>query len=577
VRQRPRTIEDRHGALNRVVRAIGAINDTTTYGHDALFLRTVHDAQGQTYGFTRNALGWVEAESDPRGAMTSTGYDAAGNVVSSTDRRGRTVTALYDALGQFTSRTADGATTTFYTDPAGRFTTTANAESVDTVYFDVLGRKTSEVSWRSGVRHLISSYYDARSRRNSITADGWTTGYHYNALGQLDTLTDVGGNKTSMQYDIEGLRVGTKMPSALQVATPGAPTHGAGEITYSITTINNALGALHTYDPLMRLNDRLNAAGTRGREFRYDSPGRLSGFADFNIPQTCYRDPDTKERICDPGNKTYDGATVVYDYDAVGNRTDNGSSVELGNRLTQLGSHTLGYFDDGSLRQHVTTGCSVNCQHDLQWNSLGQLEGVQLSTSGWVTYGYDGWGRRIRRTQVATGQSTHFFYDGDDLALVADAGGVTHVYSNYPGIDRPHSVRTGGTMYYHQQDASGNVTGLIRSDNTLAVTYRYDPFGRVVDSTGTLSQHLQYKGRELDPQTGLVYMRARWYDPPLGRFISEDPIGLAGGMNSFVYAENDPVNLSDPSGLASDCMSWWTSGSSVTVGLGGGTSTEEGY
>ncbi|NUO95714.1 MAG: RHS repeat-associated core domain-containing protein [Gemmatimonadaceae bacterium] len=548
-----------YDALNRVLRAIGPVNDTTIYGYDARFLRSVRDAMGQVYGFTPNALGWVETATDPRGAITTTGYDAAGNVVSTTDRRGRTVTATYDALGQLASRTADGATTTFSTDPLGRFTTSANAVSVDTMYFDVLGRKTLEVSHRGTRGYVITSGYDARNRRSSVTANGWMTGYHFNALGQLDTLTDVGGGKTSMLYDIEGLLVATKLPSGVQVSTPGAPTHGAGEITYSTTALNSALGALHTYDPLARLGDRLNAAGTSGREFRYDDVGRLTGFADFSIPQNCYRDPDTKERTCNGGDKAYGGASALYTYDAVGNRTDNGAAVELGNRLARFGADSLIYFADGSLQQRLKAGCATDCQHTLQWNSLGQLDGVWLSNTGWITYGYDGWGRRVRRTEVATGQTTWYVYDGDDLALVADdASGLTHVYSNYPGVDRPHSVRTGGAMYYQQLEASGNVVGLIRSDGTLAASYRYDPFGRVVDSTGGVAQHLRYKGREADPSTGLVYMRARWYDPSLGRFIAEDPIGLAGGVNQYAYAGNDPINGRDPMGLDScaNCGGW---------------------
>jgi RHS repeat-associated protein len=92
------------------------------------------------------------------------------------------------------------------------------------------------------------------------------------------------------------------------------------------------------------------------------------------------------------------------------------------------------------------------------------------------------------------------------------------------------------------------VAGLIRQDGTVAATYRYDPFGRVVDSTGFVYQPLRFKGREQDPQTGLVYMRARWYDPSMGRFISEDPIGLEGGINPYGFGDGDPINHADPSG-----------------------------
>jgi RHS repeat-associated protein len=79
--------------------------------------------------------------------------------------------------------------------------------------------------------------------------------------------------------------------------------------------------------------------------------------------------------------------------------------------------------------------------------------------------------------------------------------------------------------------------------------YDYDPFGRQLTASGTLTNPLRFAGRELDATAGLYYVRARWYDPVLGRFISEDPIGLGGGINTYAYALNDPVNLSDPTGL----------------------------
>jgi RHS repeat-associated protein len=95
------------------------------------------------------------------------------------------------------------------------------------------------------------------------------------------------------------------------------------------------------------------------------------------------------------------------------------------------------------------------------------------------------------------------------------------------------------------------VTGLVDRDGAVVNEYHYTPFGQAESVREGVPNPLRFKGRELDPETGFYFMRARYYDPHLGRFISEDPIGLAGGINPYVFAGNDPVNSADPYGL--DC------------------------
>jgi RHS repeat-associated protein len=189
---------------------------------------------------------------------------------------------------------------------------------------------------------------------------------------------------------------------------------------------------------------------------------------------------------------------------------------------------------------------------DPAWDMLGQMWAVWSSATGWTYYGYDGWGRRIRRSTSIGGVSvnTYYVHDGDHVAVEYDDQGSTpRYYSYYPGVDRPHGLWSNYAQYYYAQDAEGNVTGLLDRNGSVVNEYRYTPFGQAESVREGVPNALRFKGRELDPETGFYYMRARYYDPHLGRFISEDPIGLAGGINPYVFAGNDPINYADPYGL----------------------------
>src|SRR5262249_27081825 len=145
---------------------------------------------------------------------------------------------------------------------------------------------------------------------------------------------------------------------------------------------------------------------------------------------------------------------------------------------------------------------------------------------------------------------TIYLYDGANLLEEFDSGGnVLARYTQDVGIDQLLSeLRSGTTSYYHQ-DALGSVTSLSNGAGALANTYSYDSFGKLTASTGTTTNPFQYTGREFDPETGLSYYRARYYDPSAGRFLSEDPLGFgAGDANFYPYVGNSPTNMIDPSG-----------------------------
>jgi RHS repeat-associated protein len=146
---------------------------------------------------------------------------------------------------------------------------------------------------------------------------------------------------------------------------------------------------------------------------------------------------------------------------------------------------------------------------------------------------------------------TDYLYDGPNSIEEVDASGNELArYAQGDGIDLPLAQVRAGTASFYQQDVLGSVTSLSSTTGTLANTYTFDAFGNLNTSSGSLANPFQYIGRDFDPETSLRYNRARYYDSTIGRFMSEDPIGFAGSFDFYAYAQNDPLNLTDPTGLA---------------------------
>jgi RHS repeat-associated protein len=125
-------------------------------------------------------------------------------------------------------------------------------------------------------------------------------------------------------------------------------------------------------------------------------------------------------------------------------------------------------------------------------------------------------------------------------------------YSQGLNIDEPLAMLRSSTTSYYEADGLGSATSLSNMAGAAAQTYSYDSFGNIIAASGSLTNSFRYTGREYDTETGLYYYRARYYDPSVGRFISEDPLEFAGESTSFYeYDYDDPANFIDPSGMQS--------------------------
>jgi RHS repeat-associated protein len=504
---------------NRLVTVTDPALQTTQYEYNVRSnVTAVVDALSQRYEFVYDALSRVTSATRA-GTMMSFAYDAVGNRIQRTDYNNLTTGYAYDALNRLTAITyPDASTATYSYDALSQLKTATNLNGTVSFVYDSLGRATSTTDvWGQ----VINYTYDANDRRTKLSFGATTKAtYTYDAVNRLTKITDGSNLATSYAYD------------------------GASKVTSR--TLPNSVVTTYTYDGLdrlSRLKDAKNNTVIADNNYTYNTAGQITQ----NIDQsgTHAYGYDVLDRLT---SATYTGAAAEsYAYDGVGNRTSSQRSATYTyqpfSRLTATSAASYLYNNNGNM---ITKSDSTGTTQ-FAWDFENRLTQVVTPSAGSVTYKYDALGRRIQ-SAPSTGALTNFTYDGDDVAQDKTSTNVITEYLNGPGIDNKIRQKTGTTLYYFAQDHLGSTTALTDSKGALAERDTYDAYG---NTAGSAKTRYGFSGRERDSLTGLMYYRARFYDPQLGRFISEDPIGLAGGINFYNYVGSNPVNAIDPLGLSS--------------------------
>lgn len=244
--------------------------------------------------------------------------------------------------------------------------------------------------------------------------------------------------------------------------------------------------------------------------------------------------------------------TESYSYDPVGNRTASlgvpSYTTNSSNEMTANSNASYAYDYNGNTTSKTDSTGTTN----YAWDFENRLTQVTLpGTGGTVSFKYDPFGRRIYKSS-SSATSVYAYDDKNLIEEVNSAGAVVARYTQGENIDEPLAMlRSGATSYYEQDDLS-SVTSLSNGAGSLAQTYTFDSFGNQTASSGSLTNPFRFAGREFDTESSLYFMRARYFDPVTGRFISEDPNdagSLYDDMNRYVYTENNPTNWTDPLGL----------------------------
>jgi RHS repeat-associated protein len=501
-----------YDATNRLIGVLDPNHRATTFSYDDLDrLTEVQDASGRlvrySYDANDNLLSAHDQNSNPvernvydlrnriiqktdaKNRSRFYVYDKVGNPIRTIDRKGQVTEFVYDALNRLIEmRDHDGRVTTYHYDIAGNLARVSDSQSGDLLMtYDALDRLLEVVSPAGSVKYT----YDAFGRRLSRTVSGGdATTYTYDKANRLRSVT-LRGKTASYSYDASGRLVEKVLPDGIGIA------------------------------------------------YVYDDDDRVTSMT--------YTKPDGVVI-----------ETLTYGYDVSGQRlskaqgsaslseTPFSATYDEANRLTTITidgePFTLSYDDNGNLisRSGPITGTTT-----YVWNARNQL--IQIAgPSVSAAFAYDAGGRRIQKS--VNGQTTGFLYDGQQAIAELRGGSIDVSYHTGLGLDEVLARYSASGNRTLLTDALMSVIAQSDEGQAADAFYSYSPYGETLAMGDDRGNALQYTGREND-QTGLYYYRARYYDPVLKRFISEDPAGIRAGMNIYAYVHADPISFTDPTGL----------------------------
>jgi RHS repeat-associated protein len=281
-------------------------------------------------------------------------------------------------------------------------------------------------------------------------------------------------------------------------------------------------------------------------EYTLDALGRRTSLTDPDGVHTFTH--DLADRLTGAVHPPGSGLpSESFAYDKVGNRTSwagspaGSVSYDAGMQLLSDGTYDYAYDGEGRVTQRRNRGTGEVTRYS--WNDAGQLASVTAPNGSVSAYRYDAIGRRVEVNDG--GVIRRFAYSGWNLRNEFDGANTlraTYVAGLFP--DAVYEIVRDGTRYYPLFDGVGSVTTLTNSAGAAVGRVRYSAFG-VPQSSGVAENAVSFTGHQFDAATGLVYARARYYDPTLGRFLSQDP-ELA--VNPYAYALNAPLEFTDPTG-----------------------------
>lgn len=554
--------------LSRILTSVGASSQTADYAWDVNSNLTSYiDPNTNETDYTYDPLQRLATITDALSGVRTNGYDALNNLTSVEDQRSNSTTYTYNAFGDVTGETSpDRGTLSYTVDKAGNVTKRVDARSVETDYtYDALNRLTA-VSYPASSSLDVSLTYDSSSGCGtpykghlcSVTDAAGTTAYEYDDLGRVTQQKDTRGSlnfTTDYTYDLAGNITGLTLPSGRTVTytlnSNGQVSGVSAKVNGTDTTLASSITYL-PFGPLKALTygNSLTFSGTYDHD--YNPTNRTVSGSIYNWTYTT----DNNGNITQAGPSTYGydalnrvdaenpGSSISYTYDATSNRltkvsggTTTTTVPSTSNKISAVGSNSYTYDAAGDI-----TGDGTNA---YTWNDEGELSEVKVGGSavGDYTYNYE----RQRTEKVAGSNTTQFIYAAGGLLYGEyDSSGNLireYVYLNGAPLAQIAAGSTETLTYLHT-DHLGTPRFATDTSGSEVWSWTNDAFGTSAPS-GSVTVNLRMPGQYYDSESGLFYNWNRYYNPAIGRYINSDPIGLAGGLNTFDYVKANPISYLD--------------------------------
>jgi RHS repeat-associated protein len=541
-------------------------------------LTQVTDPRNLATTYSPNGLGDVTAQTSPDTEASQYTYDLNGYVLTKTDARGKLTQYAYDNLNRLTSISYPTGTasvleydggSTLVPGAIGQLTRITDASGQTVYSYDSLGRKTSKTQTIGGKTFIVGySWGNAGSAMDKLTAITYPSGtkvnYSYDAQGAVNAVTVNPPNANGV-----GTNTGSTLPLIAGITT-NAESKLTGWTWASTKTqaiaydANGQISAYNLGDP--------TTTGIR-RTILRDTAGRITGYTHTSngTPVPALDQSFGYDNLNRLISATLGSSAIQYSYDATGNRTAKvigGTSYPntistTSNRLNQTqdttGTAIVVHDAAGNI-----TGDGVNT---YGYSDRGRLATV-TNAGGTVSYSYSALELRMSKAGptalVPTGAAYYVYDEEGKLLGEYDANGVPQyetIYMGSPvGVIKQTGTAVAGniavSLYNVWTDQIGAPRVITRQSDE-AMVWRWDmaePFGATApdqnpSSLGAFSFNQRLPGQTFDAESGLFQNWNREYNPRIGRYMQSDPIGLAGGINTFAYVESDPLEVSDPMGL----------------------------
>ncbi len=526
----------RYDGFSNLLQSIDPVNRATAmqYNDNALVTR-VTDPRGRRTYYSYNGYGDVLSVQSPDTGTAHYTYDKAGNLIGKTDANGQVFTYHYDALNRLSSITVDGqpnASVTFrYDEPealygVGQLTSITDASGVSKYSYTASGEIASQ----------------------ELIVDGRTllTNYTYDGAGLLASIEYPSGRKAVYQRNVAGEVIGITLNNGVNSRTLVSDLVWKPFGPVTDLTHGNGLWEERQYDMNYQL-ESVQVAGAMHRSYLYTANSNVDSITD--LMDSGYSQTFNYDKLSRLIDATGGYGTRVYTYNYNGNRTaiyrdgvkDSYSIVFNSNRLTKtsIGSITYSYDANGNT---IGRGTDV-----FVYDAFNRL--TEATVNGETSiYHYNSAHQRVRKS--AGGVDVLYVYGLDGELLAEVDAGTGQTQREYVWLDgQLVAYLVDGTVYHVHNDHLGTPQALTDESGATVWKASYSPFGKATVTTEQIKFNLRFPGQYYDAETGLHYNWHRYYDPNTGMYITSDPIGLAGGINTYAYALNNPAIYTDPTGL----------------------------